>query len=58
MRDNPMLDPDYGLPEPVAKCPCCGENLYCDDYIYKDIFGNIFGCESCVKRAFAEELEE
>jgi len=37
-------------------CPICGEET---DTVYKDYFGNIVGCDMCVKAYDAwEELDE
>ena len=45
----------YPSPEPVY-CPCCEEECL---EIYEDMWGNIVGCNECVKSRDANEwLEE
>lgn len=44
--------------ETVLKCPCCGEELSINDYVYTGYNGKIVGCEHCLESHFAENMEE
>ena len=36
------------------RCPVCGEEC---DTVYKDIYGDVFGCDECVKTKSAWDEE-
>lgn len=44
--------------ETVLKCPCCGEELSINDFVYTGYNGKIVGCEHCLTSHFAENMEE
>lgn len=46
-----------GKGETVLKCPCCGEELSADDFVYTGYNGDIVGCEHCLVSHFAENME-
>lgn len=45
-----------GVPDddPV-KCPICGEEC---DTIFEDRYGNLFGCDQCIRKRDAWEYQE
>lgn len=42
-------------PDPVLRCPICGKET---EIIYKDMDGDIVGCDMCIQRCQAEDVEE
>lgn len=56
MKDHPTIEnlintgtPDGRL-ELTPVCPVCGEEA---DDIYKNVYGEIIGCDKCIKRVSA-----
>lgn len=45
----------YPHGEKIPHCPACGKEC---ETIYRDEFGEIFGCDVCVKKQDAAECEE
>ena len=46
----------YGMPSPdPVYCPVCGEEC---ETIYKDSYGNVFGCEKCIRAIDAYDWAE
>lgn len=61
MRDHPVIRcmeqtgyPD-GIEPEYPKCPMCGAEA---EVFYKSADGEIVGCEECLHRVWAEEMEE
>ena len=59
MKDAPDIrrTEATGYPHPVKwpHCPVCGEEC---ERIYKDAYGDVFGCENCVKELDAWDWME
>lgn len=49
-----MLDPPSPMQYPP--CPVCGSDLY--EFVYKDIDGEVCGCDMCVKSMDANEYAD
>lgn len=47
-----------GREKAALRCPCCGEELSVDDFVYTGYNGEIVGCEHCLESHFAENMEE
>lgn len=47
-----------GREKAALRCPCCGEELSVDDFVYTGYNGEIVGCERCLESHFAENMEE
>lgn len=58
MKDDPIIRDLERNGVPYRKtpvCPVCGEEC---EKIYKDVWGNILGCDNCVEEMDAEEALE